>query len=38
MKYYSVYDSLGNFMRKFPSFKQASNYKFIYGNSSWYIK
>lgn len=38
MKYYSVYDSLGNFMRKFPNYQQASNYKFIYGNSSWYIK
>lgn len=38
MKYYCVYDSLGNFMRKFPSYKQASNYKFIYGNNGWFIE
>jgi len=35
---YKVYDSLGNFMRKFPTYEQASNYKLAYGNRSWTIK
>lgn len=38
MKSYYVFDSLGNFMRKFPNYKQASTYKFVYGNNGWYIK
>ena len=35
---YKVYDSLENFIKGFPTFQQASNYKFIYGNSSWIIR
>lgn len=35
---YKVFDSLGNFMRKFPTYKQASNYKLAYRNLSWTIK
>lgn len=35
---YGVYDSLGNFMRRFPTYKQASNYKLAYGNYGWTIK
>ena len=35
---YKVYDSQGEFMRAFPDYKQASNYKFIYGNKGWTIK
>lgn len=38
IRHYKVYDSLGNFMRKFPTYKQASNYKFTYGNKCWTIK
>lgn len=34
---YKVCDSLGNTMRIFPTYKQASIYKFAYGNYSWYI-
>lgn len=36
--YYSVYDSLGNFMRAFKTFPQASTYKFTFGNPGWVIK
>ena len=35
---YKVYDSLGNFMRRFPTYKQASNYKQACGNTGWTIK
>ena len=35
---YKVFDSLGNFMKRFPTFQQANNYKFIYGNSGWIIR
>ena len=35
---YRVYDSQGNFMRSFPTYKQASTYKFAYGNYGWSIK
>lgn len=35
---YRIYDSQGNFIKGFPTFKQAYNYKYIYGNLSWYIK
>lgn len=35
---YKVFDSLGNFMRSFPTYKQAYNYKFTFGNSGWTIK
>ena len=29
---------MGNFMKRFPTYKQASNYKFAYGNKYWTIK
>lgn len=35
---YKVYDSLGNFIRSFPIYQQASNYKLAYGNSNWTIR
>lgn len=35
---YKVYDSEGNFMRKFPSYQAAATYKLAYGNYKWYIK
>lgn len=35
---YKVYDSLGNLVRRFPTYRQASNYKFAYGNTGWTIK
>lgn len=35
---YIVEDSLGNFMRTFPTYKQAETYKFAYGNSGWSVK
>ena len=35
---YKVYDSLGNFIKRFPTFQQASNYKLAYGNNYWVIK
>ena len=35
---YIVTDSLGNIMREFYNSKQADNYKYTYGNSSWRIK
>lgn len=35
---YAVYDSYGNLMRVFPNYKQASTYKFAYGNYGWTIK
>ena len=34
---YKVFDSMGNLMKRFPTYQQASNYKFIYGSSNWYI-
>lgn len=38
MKGYIVKDSHGNFMRKFPTFQQASVYKQAYGNIGWTIE
>lgn len=35
---YRVYDSLGNFMRSFPTYQQASTYKLAFGNYGWTIK
>lgn len=35
---YIVKDSLGNTMKVFPNYKQASNYKFVNGNYQWTIK
>ena len=35
---YKVYDSLGNFMRKFPTYKQAVTYRLACGNRYWTIK
>lgn len=34
---YKVYDSLGNCLRSFSTYKEAANYKFIFGNPSWTI-
>lgn len=35
---YRVYDSQGNYMKSFPDYKQASNYKLAFGNIYWRIK
>lgn len=35
---YRVYDSYGKFLKSFPTYKQASTYKFAYGNYGWTIK
>lgn len=35
---YKVYDSWGNLMKGFPTYKQASNFMFAFGNSGWTIK
>lgn len=35
---YKVYDSMGNLMRRFPTYKQAATYKLAFGNSGWTIK
>ena len=35
---YKVFDSEGNFMRKFPSYQAAVIYKTAYGNKYWTIK
>lgn len=34
---YKVFDSMGNFMRRFPTYRQACNYKYTFGNVGWYI-
>jgi hypothetical protein len=38
MNSYKVFDSLGNYLRSFPTYSQASNYKYAYGNMGWTIK
>lgn len=35
--YYTVKDSTGHVIRTFPTYQQASTYKFVYGNSGWTI-
>lgn len=35
---YKVFDSLGNFMRRFSTYKQAVTYRLAYGNYGWTIK
>ena len=35
---YKVYDSWGNFMKRFPTYKQASIYKAAFGNNYWTIR
>ena len=36
---YKVYDSLGSLVRGgFTSYQAALNYKYTFGNNSWYIK
>lgn len=34
---YIVYDSLGNYIRQFDTYQQASTYKLAKGNYSWQI-
>lgn len=34
---YSVYDSYGCLVRKFPTYLAALNYKTIFGNTGWTI-
>lgn len=36
MKYH-LYDSVGKFIKSFPTYIQASNYKFVFGNYGWSI-
>lgn len=35
---YSVIDSQGYTLRVFSTYKEASEYKFVFGNYSWTIK
>lgn len=35
---FKVYDSLGNFMRSFPTKEQAYNYKEVFGNKKWKVR
>lgn len=35
---YKVYDSYGKFLKNFPTYQQASNYKLAFGNYGWTIK
>lgn len=35
---YKIYDSLGNFIKSFPTYQQAATYKLARGNSGWIIK
>lgn len=35
---YKVFDSWGNLVRRFPTYKQANNYKYACGNTGWTIK
>lgn len=34
---YKLYDSEGGYIGSFPSWKEADNYRFTYGNSNWKI-
>ncbi len=35
---YAVYDSLGNFLRGFPTYQQAMTYKIMCQRYDWVIK
>nr|DAM35204.1 MAG TPA: hypothetical protein [Bacteriophage sp.] len=35
---YLVLDSYGNLIKKFPTYQQASTFKFVCGNYGWTIK
>lgn len=35
---FKVYDSLGNFLRSFPTYKQAMTYKIMCQRYNWTIK
>lgn len=35
---YRVYDSVGKFIKSFPTYIQAFNYRSIFGNYGWTIK
>ena len=35
---YKLYDSLGNFIKRFPTYKQAVTYRLAYGSIYWTIK
>ena len=35
---YEVFDSYGQFVKRFIDYIQASNYKYSYGNTSWEIR
>lgn len=34
---YKVFDSLGKFVKSFPTYKEAIVFKYGLGNSGWYI-
>lgn len=38
MKRYRIYDSLGNYLKSFSTYKQASTYKIMCGRYDWIIK
>lgn len=35
---YGVYDGWGILVKRFPTYKQAVNYKYIFGNKTWTIR
>ena len=34
---YTIKDSYGFFIKRFNTYKEASEYKFVFGNSNWRI-
>lgn len=38
MKIYLIKDSMGNTIRTFSTYREASEYVFIYGGNKWTIK
>lgn len=38
MNKFRVYDSLGNYLRSFSTYEQASTYKIMCGRHDWTIK
>ncbi len=34
---YRIFDSVGKFIKSFPTYIQALNFKYAFGNKGWYI-
>lgn len=35
--YYTLKDATGSVVKTFKTWKEANEYKFVYGNSGWFI-